>query len=275
MNLKLACLLALCMTAAAADAQTGGGNTNQVWTDADVNRLAALAPAARRAELKAMDPSLRRGLWFAALAKVRADRGAEGLTQGSYRSAVPSASPSQPASRAGNAVNGTAVSGVIQYDSGPFTISFGGGAIIGNRFNTAVGKPFQAGTVTGVQAVVVPGPANSSSSAGFVLLGPQTGGGGALAVFSTFTTAAGATDTVDFNGIAANFTGSYFVLFGDFASSYVPVFGTGTTQAQGRHGMVGYTGGMGPNITSTFDFGGQFNAFIRSSANIVPVELLP
>jgi hypothetical protein len=39
--------------------------------------------------------------------------------------------------------------------------------------------------------------------------------------------------------------------------------------------MVGYTGGMGPNITSTFDFGGQFNSFIRSSATILPVELLP
>lgn len=275
MNLKLGCLFALCMTAAVADAQTGGGNTNQVWTDADVNRLAALAPAARRAELKAMDPSLRRGLWFAVLAKVRADRGVEGPAQGSYRSAVAAASPSHPKSAAGNAVNGTPVSGIIQYDSGPFTVSFGGGAIVGNRFNSAVGKPFQNGAVTAVQAVVIPGPAFTTSSAGFVLLGPQTGGGGANALFSSFTTAAGATDTVDFNGIAEAFTGSYFVLFGDFANSYVPVFGTGTTQAQGRHGIVGYTGGMGPNITGTFDFGGSLNAFVRSSANIVPVELLP
>jgi hypothetical protein len=130
--------------------------------------------------------------------------------------------------------------------------------------------------VTEVVAVVQQGPAFSSTSAGFVLLGPQTTGGGAFAIFSTFTGAiTGMTDTLTFTGIGANYTGnSFFVLFGDFASIYVPVFGTGSTNGQGHHGVVGYTGGMGPNITGTFDFGGALNALIRASGNILPVELM-
>jgi len=96
-----------------------------------------------------------------------------------------------------------------------------------------------------------------------------------MALFSSFTTATGVTDTVDFNGLNVNYTGnSFFVLFGDFASSYVPAFGTGTVNSQGHHGMVGYTGGMGPNITSTFDFGGTLNGLVRASGNILPVELI-
>jgi hypothetical protein len=38
--------------------------------------------------------------------------------------------------------------------------------------------------------------------------------------------------------------------------------------------VVGYTGGTGPNITGTFDFGGTLNAFVRARGNIVPVELM-
>jgi len=132
------------------------------------------------------------------------------------------------------------------------------------------------GTVSTVQAVVAQGPAFTTSSAGFVLLGPQTTGGGAMALFSTFTnTPTGTTDTVTFAGIGASYTGSsFFVLFGDFDSVYVPVFGTGSTLGQGHHGVVGYTGGMGPNITGTFDFGDTLNALVRSTGNIVPVELM-
>lgn len=272
MRWKLGVVCGLCVSAAFA--QTGGGQVPAV-SETEVNRLAALAPAERRAALKAMDPAERRGLWFAVMAKVRADRGIEAPGRGNYRAATPDGAPAAKSAASPDAALGGSQIGQIQYDSGPFTISFGGGAIIGNRFDTVAGRALQNGNVTGVQAVVIPGPANTTSSAGFVLLGPQTGGGGAMALFSSFTVAAGATDTVDFTGFSENFSGSYFVLFGDFSNSYVPVFGAGTTLGQGRHGMVGYTGGMGPNITSTFDFGGQFNSFIRSSATILPVELLP
>lgn len=268
MRIVLGSLLAVGMSAALA--QSGGTQFSQ----AEIARLAELDPAQRRAELRAMDPDERRGLWFAVMSKLRSDRGISGPGRGSYRAAVPAGGNGSLALPSPTAPAGAAQQGQIQYDSGPFTITFGGGAIIGNRFNTADGQAIQNATVTAVQAVVVPGPANTTSSAGFVLLGPQTGGGGAMAIFSSFTAAAGATDTVDFS-LNESVPGSYFVLFGDFAESYVPAFGPGTAQGQGRHGVVGYTGGMGPNITSTFDFGGNFNGFVRSSGNIVPVELLP
>jgi len=122
---------------------------------------------------------------------------------------------------------------------------------------------------------VVPGAAKTASSAGFVMLGPQTGGGAAFAIVSTFTNVSGVIDTVSFTGLGASYTGSsFFVLFGDFASSYIPVLGTGSALGQGHHGAVGYTGGMGPNITGTFDFGGIYNAIIRATGNVVPVELM-
>jgi hypothetical protein len=35
---------------------------------------------------------------------------------------------------------------------------------------------------------------------------------------------------------------------------------------------VGYTGGLG--ITGTFNLGGNLNALVRASGNIVPVELM-
>ncbi|MCA1779058.1 MAG: hypothetical protein LC637_06670, partial [Xanthomonadaceae bacterium] len=167
--------------------------------------------------------------------------------------------------------------GTITYDDGVSTTTFGGGAIIGNRFDTHTGVPVLAsGTISQVQAVVVQGPAFTSSSAGFVIEGPQTAGGGAMAVFSTFTTGlTGTTNTVTFSGLGVNYPGSsFFVLFGDFANVYVPAFGTGTTNGQGHHGVVGYTGGMGPNITSTFDFGQTLNSLVRASGNILPVELI-
>jgi hypothetical protein len=167
--------------------------------------------------------------------------------------------------------------GTITYDDGVITTSFGGGAIVGNRFDTHTGIPvFGSGTVETVQAVVVPGSAITSSSAGFVLLGPQTTMGGANAIFSTFTAGlTAATETVTFTGLGVSYTGSsFFVLFGDFASSYVPAFGSGSTLGQGFHGVVGYTGGMGPNITGTSNLGGTLNGLVRATGNIVPVELM-
>ncbi|AKS41529.1 hypothetical protein [Wenzhouxiangella marina] len=270
MRWKLGVVCGMLMSVAFAQNDTGGGTS---FTDAEVERLAALAPAERRAELQAMDPAQRRGLWFAVMSEVRANRNAQQLVPGSYRAATPEGAA--PAERTAAAGRGVAQSGLIQYDSGPTTITFGGGAIIGNRFDTVAGRAIDSATLTAIQAVVVPGPANTTSSAGFVLLGPQTGGGGAMALFSSFTLASGATDTLDFVGLNNPTGGSFYVLFGDFASVYVPAFGPGTTMGQGRHGVVGYTGGMGPNITSTFDFGGQFNSLVRASGTILPVELLP
>ena len=168
--------------------------------------------------------------------------------------------------------------GSIVYDSGPVTTSFGGGSIIGNRFNTALGQPvLPNGTIETVSAVVIPGPSQTTSSAGFVIEGPKTAGGGAQALFSSFTNAAGTVDTVVFNNLGVQYTGnSFYVLFGDFANSYVPAFGPGTLDGQGHHGVRGFTGGMGPNITSTAPISG-LNAFIRATGNItnpIPVELM-
>ena len=237
--------------------------------DARVAELQAMSADDRRAALKAMNAEERRGLWFELK---RAEREGPGAGSGFYRNAA-AAGSSEP--RRATGASGRAV-GTITYDDGVRTIAFGGGAIIGNRFNTHTGVPVLAnGTVSTVVAVVEQGPAFTTSSAGFVLLGPQTVGGGAMAIFSSFTGATGTTDTVTFNSIGANYTGnSFFVLFGDFANSYIPAFGTGTVNGQGRHGVVGYTGGMGPNITSTFDFGGSLNALVRATGNILPVELI-
>lgn len=237
--------------------------------EARAQALADMAPEARRAELKKMSAEERRDLWFA-LKRTQGDplaRGA-GLTPkplaGGPTAAPPGGGPEK-------------LIGSIVYDDGVGTVTFGGGAIIGNRFDTATGNPILAsGTISTVVGVVAQGPTNTTSSAGFVIEGPQTGGGGAFAIFSTFTGGlTAATETVTFSGLGVSYTGSsFFVLFGDFANSYVPVFGTGTTQGQGHHGVVGYTGGMGPNITSTFDFGGTLNALVRVTGNVLPVELM-
>lgn len=244
-------------------------STADVDQEARLAQLRAMEPAERRAALKAMSPEQRKGLWFAVK---QADWNQPPAGDGFYRNAIQAGS--------GQATRNSAASpraiGTITYDDGVNTTTFGGGAIIGNRFDTHTGVPVLAsGTVSAVQAVVVQGPAFTSSSAGFVLLGPQTTGGGAMALFSSFTSATGVTDTVDFTGLNVNYPGnSFFVLFGDFANSYVPAFGGGTVNGQGHHGVVGYTGGMGPNITSTFDFGGTLNSLVRASGNILPVELI-
>lgn len=236
--------------------------------DARVDALLAMPAEQRRAELKQMDPDERRSLWMR-LKRTQALRNGH---EPAVRGAGLTPRPTSGQAKAPNKALGT-----IVYDDGVINTTFGGGAIIGNRFDTASGNPLLAsGTVETVIGVVVQGPAFSSSSAGFVLLGPQTGGGGAFAIFSSFTNAAaGTTATVTFTGIGANYTGSsFFVLFGDFASIYVPAFGTGTNNGQGHHGVVGYTGGMGPNITSTFNFGGALNGLVRAGGNVLPVELM-
>jgi hypothetical protein len=217
-----------------------------------------------------MDPGERRGLWVALKHAQAAAKGVELGGRGKYQGPGAVGTPRTATKAAPKAV------GTITYDDGVMTTSFGGGAIIGNRFDTHTGIPVLAsGTVSTVVGVVVQGGAFTSPSAGFVIEGPQTVGGGAMALFSSFTTATGTTDTVTFTGLNVTYTGSSFmVLFGDFANSYVPAFGTGSNLMQGYHGIVGYTGGMGPNITGTFDFGGSLNGLVRASGNIVPVELM-
>jgi len=245
---------------------------------AKVQELVKLAPEARRAELQKLSKEERRALWFE-LKREQAN-GAKALKKGAavatYRNAKNAAKAPGAAVKPKVAPPQKLV-GTIQYDDGVITNNFGGGAIIGNRFDTAVGNPvLTSGTVSTVVAVVQAQSSNTTSSAGFVLEGPQTGGGGAFAIFSTFTNGLTATtETVTYSGIGAGYTGSsFFVLFGDFASVYVPAFGTGSTQSQGHHGVVGYTGGMGPNITSTFDFGGALNGLVRVTGNVLPVELM-
>jgi len=242
-----------------------------------VASLLAMSKQERKATLRSLTPQQRSGLWFETIQARQAARqgvSVDHLTHSKYEGASGHPVSVHPTGTRHRSP------GTIVYDSGFPTIGFGGGAIIGNRFNTHTGVPvFASGTVSTISALVVPGPAQTSSSAGFVIEGPQTGGPGAthdaFAIFSSFTTATGVIDSLTFAGIGANYTGSSFlVLFGDFANSYIPVFGTGSTLGQGHHGIVGYTGGMGPNITGTFDFGGALNSYIRVTGNIVPVELM-
>ncbi len=264
----LVSLIAACLAIAAgsADAQTA---VTAIDRGEQIEALRAMEPSQRRAELKKMDPSERRGLWMELKGAERQDSVARAT--GLYSSMTPQTVTAQPsASWASRAV------GTIAYDNGFPSTGFAGGALVGNHFDTHTGIPvINPGTISTIQAVVVPGPSQTGSSAGFVIHGPQTTGGGAMALFSSFTAASGVIDTVSFAGLGVTYTGSsFFVLFGDFASSYIPVFGTETALGQGHHGVVGYTGGQGPNITGTFNFGGTLNAFVRATGNIVPVELM-
>jgi len=280
----LACTFTLLIgsgiTQLAAQSAALGGNANQDQLttekkqarDAEIKKLLGMETKARKDYLKSMDPKARRGLWMQLRREKAAFEGHTPVARGQYsqenqRPVSVDLSGTQWANRA---------VGMIAYDSDFPTVGFGMGSIIGNRFNTHTGVPvFANGTVNTVQALVVPGAGQTTSSAGFVLLGPQTTMGGAMAIFSTFTTASGVVDSVEFTGFSANYTGSsFYVLFGDFSNSYIPVFGTGTTLGQGHHGVAGYTGGMGPNITATGSFGGTLNAYIRAAGNIVPVELM-
>ncbi len=264
-----------------ADVKANGPSAN-ADVSARVDALMKLSPEARRAELKKMTKEERRSLWFELKRAQLAAKGEKPVVKGTRRAQYSPengrkvAAEKRPAaaSRAPSAI------GTIQYDDGVPTTTFGGGAIIGNRFDTAVGDPVLAsGTVSTVVGVVAPGLAFNSSdnTAGFVIEGPQTAGGGAQAIFSSWMSGltGTTTQTVTFSGLGVNYTGSsFFVLFGDWATSYVPEFGSGTTQSQGHHGMVGYTGGQGPNITRTFDFGGVLNGLVRVTGNVLPVELM-
>jgi|GEM_PF-2091507 len=270
----LALVLGVTTLTAQQNSQPAGGDALQE----KVAELSALSPEARRAELRKMSAEERRGLWFELKRSAALPDGAPADSRATYRRPVPPAAAGATGLEAAPvAAPPERLIGSITYDDGAFTASFGGGAIIGNRFDSANGDPLLAsGTISSVVGVMVPGPANTTSSAGFVIEGPQTGGGGAMALFSTFTNGlTGTQETVVFSGLGVNYPGSsFFVLFGDFASVYVPAFGTGTTQGQGHHGVVGYTGGMGPNITGTFNFGDALNALIRVTGNVLPVELM-
>jgi hypothetical protein len=253
-------------------AQSEPGTTGDAEGDsrleAEIETLLALPGSERRTRLRSLEPAERRGLWMR-LKRAEADRkGAR--PKASYREIEP-----HPASGAPDKAWLKAV-GSIVYDKGFPAVGFGGGQLVGNRFNTHTGVPVLAsGTISTIRAAMVRGPAFSqtTSNAGLVVLGPQTTMGGATALFSTFTTASGVVATVSFTGLGINYTGSsYFALMADNANQYVPVLGTATTLGQGHHGLVGYTGGLG--ITGTFNLGGNLNALVRASGNIVPVELM-
>lgn len=225
-------------------------------------------PAKERvAYFKSMDRQERRGLWLQLKKEQKARQGIS-RKAGAYQNPFPVTE--QPAGWYTRAV------GDIAYDAGFPSMGFGGGAKVGNRFNTHTAIPVLAsGTVNTVRAVMVRGPAftATSSNATAFIFGPQTTMGGATALFTTVTTAVGVIDSLSFTGLNVNYTGSsFFVLFQDNSQSYIPVFGTETRMGQGHHGLVGYTGGMG--ITGTFNLGGNLNAFIRATGNIVPVELM-
>lgn len=248
-----------------------GAKVGAKTSDPRIETLLAMSPAERRAYLKGLSANERRGLWAKLHQTLWARRGVNppsATGSGQYNKPIPIGG--------GKAKVRQKLLGTIVYDSGFPTIGFGGNQIVGNRFNTHTGIPVVlSGTVSTIQALVVPGPINTTSSAGFVLLGPQTGGGGASALFSTFTGAFGVISSVTFAGLGVSYTGSsFFVLFGDFASSYIPVVGTGTTLGQGHHAVVGYTGGAFPNITGTGVLGSLFNSYVRARGNIVPVELM-
>lgn len=255
-----------------------------VWAqDADMDgriaELRVMSASERQAALQAMSPQERKTLWFHVRKMNQAERGNAQPADGFYRNAVqlqkhsggePSATASAPA--------GQRAVGTITYDDGVGPTIFGGGAWVGNRFDTHTGVPVLAsGTVDTVMAVLRPGAgAAATDSAFFAVYGQQTAGGGATAIFNTAITGlTGATATVTFTGIGANYAGdSFFVMFDDANTVYIPAFGTGTTDGQGHHGLVGYTGGQAPNFTSTFNFGNTLNGLVRASGNILPVELI-
>ncbi len=261
---------------------TGAFGDQATQGDADgsqeslVDQLAAMSSSERRAALQNMDRAERTGLWTKVQARMKGvdtKVSAKG-TSPIYRSAGTTLTQQSAEFNPGIQAVGT-----IAYDSGFPERAFGGGQMVGNRFNTHTGIPVLAsGTISTVAAQVVRGQAFTTSSVGFAIYGPQspnTSDGDAAAIFSSFGTASGVIDSVMFTGLGVSYTGStYFVLFGDFAQSYIPVVGTGTTKGQGHHGLVGYTGGSPANVTRTFNFGNIYNTFVRSSGNIVPVELM-
>lgn len=266
--------------AASETTQTGSTMTSGAQLDARIASLQAMPAAERRAHLKKLDPEERSRLWRE-LKKIRAaERGKEPRSRGDKL--TPRSIAVTPKKAPTKAV------GTIRYDSGPSSVALNSDAQVGNRFNTHTGIPvFASGTISTVQAVVVQGSSFSTPSVGFLLLGPQTGGGKAFSLFGTFTTltASPMTATVTFSALGVNYTGSsFFVLFGDFSSSYVPVLGTGTTLGQGHHAVMGTTLGpaprqgvaLGTTAPSSFTLSDltTLNAFVRATGNIVPVELM-
>lgn len=282
-SLKIVCILSLLavssMVISAQPESTPAGDAPGTAFDrtAKVSELLAMPAAERRAQLKGMNAEERRGLWFEVK---KAQKEQAGVAPSSFDKSAQGRNRIDPGPEQQNAwLAVDKVVGTIAYDTGFPAVGFGndGGGppftLLGNRFNTHTGIPVMAsGTVSTIRAVVVPGPSQTASSAGFVAYGPQTTMGGAPAIFSTFGTAAGVIDTVSFAGLGFNYTGSeFYVLFGDFAVSYVPVFGTGTTLGQGFHGAQGIN--ATPNITATSALTG-LNGLIRATGNIVPVELM-
>ena len=256
--------------------------------DDQVAKILAMPRAERGAYLKTLSPTERRGLWMQVK---RAEFGAGASSTYSQPPTYEEMNGFKVDADGWKATTATKVPakatlGTVTYDSGLPSTAFAPGSpfLLGNRFNTHTGLPVcNPGTVSTIQALVVPGPGaitmtttmGANASAGYVLLGPQTTMGGAAQISSTFRPATGLIDSLVFPALGAMYTGSeFFVLFGAFSSSYVPAFGPGTTLGQGHHGVIGNTGMMGPNITTTTPFATPINGFIRATGVIVPVELM-
>ncbi len=233
-----------------------------------IDELLAMPGKERKTYLKGLKPEERRGLWRQ-LKREKAAR--KGLSSKKAAYGTPFAIDVDAAAWTNRAV------GSIVYDNGFPNAAFAADGYAGNHFNTHTGIPvFANGSVTSVQALVIPGPILSSSNASFIIAGPQTTMGNAPILFTGFTSVTGLINTVTFPGLSVNYTGSsFFVLFGDFASSYIPVFGPGTTMGQGHHAVAGTTGGMrGTSTVFNISPLTGLNSFIRASGDIVPVELM-
>ena len=273
--LILVLIVACLATALIAQAESKGSESSDPSIAAKIESLLAMPAKERRAYLKALAPDERRGLWMKVKQAQVKSRGGEKAV---YKD-LEGFEVDGPGFKSAGSLPTKAAVGTVVYDSGFPERAFGGGQLVGNHFNTHTGIPMcNPGTISTVQAIVVPGQINTTSSAGFVILGPQTtvmASGGAPALFSTFTGASGVIDSVAFAGLGVTYTGSdFFVVFGDFASAYIPVVGTGTNLGQGGHAVVGYTGGVTTSVTRTFNFGQVYNSFVRVTGVIVPVELM-
>jgi hypothetical protein len=268
---------AITLQAQSAPSQAEPAAVQPAELDTQIEKLLELPAEERRARLKQLTPGARRGLWLK-LKRAEFER----------RGARPRASAKDLEPRPIEAPPGKGVFqkvvGSIAYDRGFPAVGFGSDGLIGNRFNTHTGVPvLNPGTIATVRAVVVPGSTGGGTtrgvtgvqSAGFVVFGQQTSMGGAPALFSTFAPASGVIDTVSFTGLSVAYTGSsFFVMFGDFTPSYIPVFGTETTMGQGHHAaFVPSTGTGRGTVTAISDLPG-FNGLIRTTGNIVPVELM-
>ena len=170
--LATATLLGCASLSAGAQTASGPGTSEQI------DALLAMAPADRRTYLKGLGRKERLGLWGQLKRTQKLRKGLAPKARGSGMQPHPLSAGQRHALSSERAANvsplGAAV-GTIVYDKDFPSVTFGNGSLVGNRFNTHTGIQIPtSGTLSTVQALVVPGTAATSNSAGFVVLGPQT-----------------------------------------------------------------------------------------------------